>query len=84
MGTRTTWQLGFPERAQCGAASKVLLHLEAAQGASISILNVLSIVQQQSYDTCHIFYSGLKSSTIISVVTLVVASAKVNMNVLVY
>jgi hypothetical protein len=67
MGTRTTWQLGFPERAECGAASKVLLRLEA-QGTWISVLHVLSNVQQRSYDICHIFYSGLKSNMVISVV----------------
>ena len=44
VGTRTTWRLGFPERGKCGAASKVLLRLEA-QGAWISVLHVLSIVQ---------------------------------------
>ena len=66
VGTRTTWLLGFPERAECGAASKVLLRLEA-QGAWISILHVLSIVQQRSYDICRIFYSGLKSKNTVAV-----------------
>ena len=66
VGTWTTWQLGFPERAECGATSKVLLRLKA-QVAWISVLHVLSIVQQRSYDICRIFYSGLKSNTVVSI-----------------